>query len=100
VTTRHTAFGAGMVGLVVSSVILTLLALGLSGILFVHQTDLMYVLWPSSIMLIVGWRTTAVGIAITLLSVVINCLLYAGIGILLRFTIFSLGSVVRRNATK
>jgi hypothetical protein len=37
---------------------------------------MMYVLWPSSVMLVVGWRTTIPGIIITASSVVINCLLY------------------------
>jgi hypothetical protein len=34
----------------------------------------MYVFWPSSVMLVVGWRTTILGIMITALSVVINYL--------------------------
>jgi hypothetical protein len=34
----------------------------------------MYVFWPSSVMLVVGWRTTILGIMITPSSVVINYL--------------------------
>jgi len=34
----------------------------------------MYVFWPSSVMLVVGWRTTILGIMITALSGVINYL--------------------------
>jgi hypothetical protein len=34
----------------------------------------MYVFWPSSVMLVVGWRTTILGIMITASSVVINYL--------------------------
>jgi hypothetical protein len=34
----------------------------------------MYVFWPSSVMLVVGWRATILGIMITAWSVVINYL--------------------------
>jgi hypothetical protein len=48
--------------------ILALPPMGVSGVLFVNQVDFMYVLWPFSLMLTVGWRTTPLGAAITLLS--------------------------------
>jgi hypothetical protein len=77
VVTRWIAFSAGIVGVMISVGILTLLAMGVSGVLFVNQVDFMYVLWPFSLMLIVGWRTTPLGIMITLFSIVANGLLYA-----------------------
>ena len=48
------------------------------------HTDLRVVLWPSSVMLTVGWCSTLPGILITMSSVAINCLLYIGIALLLR----------------
>jgi hypothetical protein len=53
----------------------------------VGRTDLMYVVWPSSLMLIGGWHTTPLGILVTILSVVTNCLLYAGVALILRWGI-------------
>jgi hypothetical protein len=55
-----------------------------SGVLRVGHTELMYVLWPSSVMLIVGWRSTLPGIAITLFSVILNCVTYITVVLLLR----------------
>jgi hypothetical protein len=79
-------FGA-VIGLVVSGGILALLWLGVSGVLEVGRTDLMYVFWPSSVMLIGGWHTTPLGIFVTIFSVVTNCLLYAGVALILRWGI-------------
>jgi hypothetical protein len=79
-------FGAA-IGLVVSGGVLVLLWLGLSGVLEVGRTDLMYVLWPSSLVLVGGWHTTPLGILITICSVVTNCLLYAGVALMLRWGI-------------
>ena len=39
----------------------------------------MYILWPSSLMLTSGWRSTVAGVATTLVSVGINCLLYMAV---------------------
>ena len=75
-TTRQVLLAGGIVGLSVSGVVLALLWFGVSGVLIVGRTDLMYVFWPSSVMLVVGWRSTIPGIMITASSVVINCLLY------------------------
>ena len=74
---------------VASVAVMVLLGFGVSGVLFVRGTDLMYVLWPSSVMLIVGWRSTLPGIMITALSVTINCGMYAAIALLLRVCIRS-----------
>jgi hypothetical protein len=79
-------FGAA-IGLVVSGGVLILLWLGVSGVLEVGRTDLMYVLWPSSLVLVGGWHTTPLGILITICSVVTNCLLYAGLALMLRWGI-------------
>ena len=65
-------------------VVLSLLWFGVAGILIVGHTDLMYVIWPSSILLLVGWSRTPLGIMITLPAVVINCLLYGAAAVLLR----------------
>jgi hypothetical protein len=70
--------------------VLILLWLGVSGGLFVGSIDLASVLWPSFFMLTTTWRSTVPGIVITGSSVVLNCLLYAGIflalGALIRLT--------------
>ena len=83
-TTRWLALGAGTVGLLVSLAILTLMGLGVAGVLFTSGIDLMYVLWPSSVILTTGWRTTAHGITLTIISVLLNCLTYSLIAFLLR----------------
>jgi hypothetical protein len=75
-TTRQVLIAGGIVGLLVSSAVLTLIWFGVAGVLNVGRTDLMYVLWPSSVMLVGGWRSTIPGVMITASSVVINCLLY------------------------
>jgi len=67
------------VGFCVSLVVLALLWFGVAGVLNVGQTDLMYIFWPSSLMLTVGWRSTAPGIATTIVSVAINCVLYMAV---------------------
>jgi hypothetical protein len=69
----------GFVGLLVSSVVLALIWFGVGGVLNVGGTDLMSVFWPSSVMLVVGWRSTIPGVMITASSVVINCLLFMAI---------------------
>jgi hypothetical protein len=80
-----------MLGLLMSGLILTLLAFGVSGVLIVGgNTDLMYLLWPASSMLIVGWHTTPLGILITIASVVINCAMYIVIVLGLRAAVLSL----------
>jgi hypothetical protein len=88
-TIRQMAIIGGVAGVVVSGAVLTLLWMGVGGIVMVGGIDLMYVLWPSSLMLTVGWRRTAPGITITVLAVAINCLLYAGIAL-------ALGSCIKR----
>lgn len=81
---RLSATIGAAVGLVVSGGVLVLLWFGVSGALRVGHTDLMYILWPSSFVLVGGWHTTAVGMLITVCAVVLNCLMYAGVALLVR----------------
>ena len=83
-TTRQVLLAGGIVGLGVSGVVLALIWFGVAGVLTVGRTDLMYVFWHSSVMLVVGWRTTIPGIMITVSSVAINCLLYMALAYALR----------------
>jgi hypothetical protein len=84
VTTRQALLAGGLVGLGVSSIVLVLLWFGVGGVLIVGRTDLRYVFWPSFLMLVVTWHSTASGIMITVWSVVINCLLYMALAYGLR----------------
>jgi hypothetical protein len=68
-----------VVGFCVSLAVLALLWSGVAGVLNVGRTDLMYMLWPSSLMVTVGWRNPAPGTAATVMSVAINCLLYMSV---------------------
>lgn len=78
-TTRQVLLIGAIVGLSVSIAILSLVWYGVAGVLNVGRTDLMYVFWPSSLMLTVGWRTTLPGISTTVVSVALNCLLYLAV---------------------
>ena len=49
-----------------------------------YNTDLMYVFWPSSVMLVLGWHSTVSGVLIPALSVAINCFLYMALAYTLR----------------
>jgi hypothetical protein len=81
--TRQVLIVGGIVGLLVSSALLGLIWFGVAGVLDVGHTDLMYVFWPSSVMLVVGWWSTILGIMITVWAVVINCLLYMALAYVL-----------------
>jgi hypothetical protein len=84
-TAKTAALIGGGVGLVVSAAVLALLWFGVAGVLgTIGQTDLMFVLWPSSFILLVGWHSTIRGIMMTVFSVATNCLLYSAIALLLR----------------
>lgn len=97
--TKSIAVFGATVGLLVAGAILVLLWLGVSGILKAGQTDVMYVLWPSSLILVAGWRTTSVGILIALLAVLVNCALYACLATLLRSGIGLVARVLSRFST-
>jgi hypothetical protein len=83
-TTQQSAVVGGTVGLLVSGLVLMLLWFGVAGVLMVGQSDLMYFLWPSSLMLTVTWGRTLNGIMTTIAAVAINVLMYGTIGILLQ----------------
>ena len=57
-TVRQTATAGGAVGLAVSMVVLALLWRYGIWLIMVGRVDLRAVLWPSSVMLTVGWRCT------------------------------------------
>jgi hypothetical protein len=76
------------IGLVIAVGILILLGIGIAGVLSVGGIDLMYVLRPSAEMLLVGWRTTPTGLAITVCSVISNCLWYAAMALLIRTIVY------------
>jgi hypothetical protein len=76
---------AGTAALMVAATVLALLwRFGIWRIVAVSNTDLRAVLWPSSVMITVGWCSTAAGIMTTISSIGMNCLLYIGIALLLR----------------
>jgi hypothetical protein len=84
-STRQTAIIAGATALMVSGTVLGLLwRYGVWEIMALGKTDLRVILWPSSIMITVGWCSTAAGILTTVSSIAINCLLYIGVALLLR----------------
>jgi len=83
-TNRRLILSAGTIGLLISIAILTSIAFGVAGVLTIHEVNLMYVLWPSSLILRTTWRTTGRGISITVISIFLNCLTYAVIAVLLR----------------
>jgi len=86
-----TALLGAAIGLLVCAGVLALMWFGVSGVLNVGDTNLMYVFWPSSIILVGGWHTTKLGIAITVYSVVTNCLIYAGVALLMRWGVVQAG---------
>jgi hypothetical protein len=84
---KLTSLVGAAIGLVVSAGVLGLMWFGVAGVLNVGDTNLMYVLWPSSIILIGGWRTTVPGIILTIYSVLTNSLMYAALALLLRWCV-------------
>ena len=84
-TVKQTAATGGAVALIVCGTVLGLLwKHGVWHFVQIGRIDLQAVLWPSSEMLTVGWRTTIPGITRTIISVAINCFLYVGTALLLR----------------
>jgi hypothetical protein len=84
---RQVVIVGSVVGLLVSSAVLTLLWFGVAGVLVVGKTDLMYVFWPASVMLVGGWRSTVPGVMITASAVAINCLLYMAVAYSIRVVV-------------
>jgi len=72
-----------VVGLLVSGAVLVLVWFGVAGVLRIGRADLMYLLWPSSLMLTTTWDRTLLGITLTVSSVAINVLMYGAIALLL-----------------
>jgi len=84
-STRQTAIIAGLVAFVVSGTALALLLrYGIWEYMLFGKADLRVILWPSSIMITIGWCCTAAGIMTTISSIAINCLLYIGITLSLK----------------
>src|SRR5437899_13100755 len=75
-TTRQVLIVGGIVGLLVSSAVLALLWFGVAGVLVIGKTDLMYVFWPSSVMLVTGCRSTVPRMMTTASLAWRNCLLH------------------------
>jgi hypothetical protein len=95
-TERWLILSAGTIGLMVSIAILALIACGVAGVLTFREIDLMYVLWPSSLILTTSWRTTVRGITLTVIAVVLNCLTYSVIAVLLRAGLLSALKLIKR----
>ena len=83
-TTRQSAVVGGTLGLLLSGLALMLLWFGVAGVLMVGRNNLMYFLWPSSLMLTVTWGRTLNGVMTTIAAVAFNVLMYGTIGILLQ----------------
>jgi len=81
-STRRVAIVGGAVGLLASGVVLVLLWRGVAGVLRIGHTDLMYLLWPSCLMLTITWDKTLFGITLTVISVALNLLTYGAIATL------------------
>jgi hypothetical protein len=97
VNTRTLLLVAAGVAVIVCAVVLTLMGFGVSGILNFHGIDLMYVFWPSSIILLASWRSTSLGIAVTAVSTVFNCLTYIAVALAGRALIRSSARVLSHN---
>lgn len=97
-TVKQTAMLGSVIGLITSSAVMVLLWFGVSGVLGFRGYDLMYLVWPSAVMLVGGWRSTLPGIIISAYSVAINCLMYAAVALLLRACIRSINRVPAANA--
>ena len=82
-TLRRTLLLGGLAGLLPPLVVLTLLWRFGVFIILMGGIDLRAILWPSSVMLTLGWCCTVAGILITISSVAINCLMYIAIALLL-----------------
>ena len=94
-TTRRVLGIGAAAGFSVPMAVLALLWFGVAGVLHTWHTDLMYVVWPSSLMLTVGWRSTLPGIVMTVLSVAHNCLFYMAIAYVLNRIVLAVSRLVR-----
>jgi hypothetical protein len=83
-TTRRVLLIGSIGGFVVPAIALALLSSGLPSDFMAGDLNLTRLLWPSYVMLVVGWRSTIPGMMITILSVVTNCLLYMALAYIIR----------------
>ncbi|MGA2416061.1 MAG: hypothetical protein ABSF59_16525 [Candidatus Sulfotelmatobacter sp.] len=68
---------------------------GVAGILVVGQIDLLYVFWPASVILVVGWHSTIFGMMITASALAIHCLLYMAVAYFLRVVVRLVAPVIK-----
>jgi hypothetical protein len=97
-TSRQAALAGGGAGLIVSAAILLLMAYGVSGVMSSFGPDLRAILWPGSLALTVGWRSTASGVLITTVAVVSNVILYSIVAVVLRGSIHA--ALARRTTAR
>jgi hypothetical protein len=83
-TVRQAVVAGGSVGLAVPALVLALLWRYGVWEIMLGSVDLRRALWPSSVIMMVGWCCTVPGVLMTVLSVAINCFLYVAIALLLR----------------
>jgi hypothetical protein len=84
-STKQTVTIASAVALIVCGTFLDLLwSYGIWEIMLFGKTDVRVILWPSSSMITVGWRSNPAGITMTISSIAINCILYVAVALLLR----------------
>lgn len=98
-TRTKTSIVGAAIELVAPVFVLTLLAFGLGFGVAVGDVNLTGILWPTSVMLLVGWNRTITGMATTLFSILINCVLYASVALLLRVMILWSNQVDRDSGT-
>ena len=94
-TTKQVLLSGVALGFCVSIAVLTLFWFGVAGVLNIGRTDLMYILWPSSLMLTTSWSSSVAGVATTVVSVGINCLLYMAVAYGLYCVVRSYGRLTR-----
>ena len=83
-TTRQVLLIGGIAGLSIPALALALAWFGLPSDFMAGEVNLTRLLWPSYMMLVVGWRSTIPGIVITIFAVATNCLLYMAFAYTLR----------------
>ncbi len=81
-------------GLVICSLVLVLMYFGVSGVLNIGDgIDVGYIVWPASLLLTVGWRSTTLGVAITVMTILLNCAMYAFVAVAIKAAIGRIKSV-------
>jgi hypothetical protein len=94
VSTRTFATLGAVGGLVICGLVLVLMYFGVSGVLTIGGgTDLRYIFWPASLLLTVGWRSTPLGVSITIITILLNCALYAFLAIAIRAAMVGIRSI-------